>query len=149
LFVANASHLVNLDVVHTIKTGDWRRDAARIVEELFHATPSSSWDSLLELRQLLLSGSDWARALDVFLSCREHLEADHYLPFYRLRRLLAASLRLEAGLSGLDTGSMENLLKGRHKSLSDLKRRVRREWFEHSTEVCGKIALHVVEQTRV
>ncbi len=33
----------------------------------------------------------------MFLACRERLEAEQYLPFYRLRRLLAESLRLEAG----------------------------------------------------
>ena len=75
----------------------WRTDAARIVEELFRCTPTDSWNMLLDLREHLLGGDDWNETLDLFLSCRERLEAEQYLPFYRLRRLLAESLRLEAG----------------------------------------------------
>ncbi len=125
---------------------NWRRDAARIVEELFVVTPSGEWDALLELRQLLIEGQNWSRTLDVFLACRRRLEADHYLPLYRLRRLLAASLRLEAVGIGLETGPLELLLQGRHKSLADLKRRVRREWFEHLPNLRDVVPLRVVER---
>ena len=44
---------------------------------------------LLDLREHLLQGDDWEETLDLFLACRERLEAEHYLPFYRLRRLIA------------------------------------------------------------
>ena len=54
---------------------------------------------LLDLRAHLLQGDDWEETLDLFLACRERLEAEHYLPFYRLRRLIANSLKLEAGTS--------------------------------------------------
>ncbi|MDX2081595.1 MAG: hypothetical protein SFU53_12505 [Terrimicrobiaceae bacterium] len=124
---------------------DWKRDAARIVEELFRVTSPENWDLLLDLRQALLAGEDWARALDLFLHCRVRLESDHYLPFYRLRRLIAASLRLEATSAGLQPSSLGELLKDRHRSLADLKRRVRREWFEHSEEPGGHVSLRVVE----
>ncbi|HEY5813163.1 MAG TPA: hypothetical protein VIT23_10995, partial [Terrimicrobiaceae bacterium] len=84
----------------------WRNDAARIVEDLFRTTPADTWDMLLDLRRHLLEGKDWSAALDLFLACRERLEAEQYLPFYRLRRLLADSLKLEsreerAGLTSL------------------------------------------------
>ena len=49
---------------------------------------------LLDLREHLLQGDDWEETLDLFLACRERLEAEHYLPFYRLRRLIAKQLEL-------------------------------------------------------
>jgi hypothetical protein len=127
----------------------WRRQAAHIVEELFQVTAADAWDALLDLRQLLLHGSDWNRALDAFLGCRERLEADHYLPFYRLRRLLTASLRLEAGAeTRTECGSLAELLQRRPASLADIKRTVRREMFEHSLDLPAnhRIPLHVVER---
>jgi len=127
-------------------SANWRNDAARIVEELFQGTAPEAWDLLLELRQNLLKGENWTRTLDLFLICREQLEADHYLPFYRLRRLLSASLRLESGHATASIESLEALLRSRIRSFSDLKRRVRREWFEHSTEPDGPIGLRVVER---
>lgn len=127
----------------------WRCQAARIVEELFQVTAPDAWDALLDLRQLLLHGSDWNRALDAFLLCRERLEADHYLPFYRLRRLLTASLRLEAGAeTRTECGSLADLLQRRPASLADIKRSVRREMFEHSLDLPAdhRIPLHIVER---
>jgi hypothetical protein len=105
----------------------WRRDAARIVEELFPVVSPDYWNELLDLRGLLLSGTDWPQALDLFLECRRHLEEDHYLPFYRLRMLLTGSLRLESG----DLG---RLLRRKHRSLESLKRAMNRERFEHAQE---------------
>ncbi len=62
--------------------------AARIVESLFRVTPATCWDLLLDLRQALVEGWDAARTLPIFQNCRRALELDHYLLFYRLRRLL-------------------------------------------------------------
>jgi hypothetical protein len=75
----------------------WRVTASRVVEELFPVTPQGSWNALLDLRGLLISGNDWSEVLESFLSCRRQLEEDHYLPFYRLRKILAAHLQLENG----------------------------------------------------
>jgi hypothetical protein len=72
----------------------WRSRAARVVEELFPLTSTSAWDCLIDLRQAILSGTDWDRNLTLFSHCRHALEDDHYLPFYRLRRLLEAHLQL-------------------------------------------------------
>jgi hypothetical protein len=123
----------------------WRHDAARIVEELFQVTPAACWDMLLDLRQNLLAGTDWNKTLDIFLACRETLEAEHYLPFYRLRRLLTESLRLEAGTQQT---SLKSLLWKKHRSLADLTRAVTRELFEHdlTTSVDRPLDLRVVER---
>jgi len=123
----------------------WRDDACQIVEQLFAVTSSREWDGLIDLRQALLRGEDWGHTLDLFLVSREKLEDDHYLPFYRLRNLIAVSLRLEAIGTGEQPACLSELLKGHHKCFADLKKRVRREWFEHQTDVTHKLELRVVE----
>lgn len=122
----------------------WRDDAVRIVEELFPVTSPECWDLLIDLRQNLLRGSDWNRTLDLFLACRERLEAEQYLPFYRLRRLLAGSLRLEAGAQQT---SLKQILLKKHRSLADIRRAVTRELFEHdlNASVDAPVELRVVE----
>ncbi len=110
----------------------WRNDAAHIVEELFPVTKQEYWDDLLELRGLLRSGENWDRALDVFLECRHRMEADHYLPFYRLRTLLTGSLCLEAGTNPV--GSLQELLKRRHGSLESVRKSIQRDLFENLDE---------------
>ena len=123
----------------------WKQDAAAIVEELFRVTPANRWDMLLDLRQHLLAGQDWNQTLDIFLACREGLEAEHYLPFYRLRRLLTESLRLETG-SG--ETSLKQILWQKHRSLADVSRAVTRELFEHdlTASVDRPLELRVVER---
>ncbi|MGA7213195.1 MAG: hypothetical protein WBX20_03225 [Terrimicrobiaceae bacterium] len=109
----------------------WRSDAARIVEDLFRCTPADTWNMLLDLREHLLDGDDWNETLDLFLSCRELLECEQYLPFYRLRRLLAESLKLEASRNQARVASLREVLRRKHRSLDDIKRTVTREIFEH------------------
>ena len=127
-------------------TPSWREQAARIMEELFPATPTAEWDLLLDLRQELLGGMDWNRTLDLFLACRERLETDHYLPFYRLRRLLTASLHLETGVEGTEAASLADLLHRNPRSLAEMKRALRRELFEHSLELPAHVPVRVVER---
>jgi hypothetical protein len=126
----------------------WRIDAARIVEDLFPCTPPDAWDMLLDLREHLLQGDDWEETLDLFLACRERLEAEHYLPFYRLRRLIANSLSLEAGASQAHVAPLREILRRKHRSLADIKRTLRREIFEHDLCQGGidRIPLRVVER---
>jgi hypothetical protein len=125
----------------------WRNDAARIVEDLFRCTPSETWNILLDLRQRLLDGNDWDETLDLFLSCREQLEAEHYLPLYRLRRLMAESLRLEAGSGQPHVVSLKEVLRRKHRSFADIKRTVSREIFEHDLRdmAIDQLQLRVVE----
>jgi hypothetical protein len=87
----------------------WRASAARVVEELFPRTGPAAWDGLLDLRGRLLHGGSCEEVLEEFAACRQHLEEDHYLPFYRLRRLLAAHLRLE----GEHSVTLESLLRNK------------------------------------
>ena len=139
----------------SLKTGEcptaqksWRNDAARIVEDLFRCTPADTWNMLLDLRENLLDGNDWNETLDLFLSCRERLESEQYLPFYRLRRLLAESLRLEAaGRNQSHVASLREVLRCKHRSLDDIKRTVTREIFEHDLRDVADdpIQLRVVE----
>ena len=78
------------------RTSYWRIQAAQIVAELFPVTSTEVWNRLLDFRSELLHGKELEKLLNLFLECRHQLEADHYLPFYRLRRLLESSLRLDA-----------------------------------------------------
>ena len=81
----------------------WRITAAKVVEELFRECPKTSWDDLLDFRQMILHEKDWAVVLDSFRLCRRKLEDDHYLPFYRLRKILVSHLRLENASISLET----------------------------------------------
>lgn len=76
----------------------WRVQAARVVEELFPNVETRHWDLLIDLRGAVLRAAEWEPVLDLFEECRETLEMDHYLVFYRLRRLLESHLRLEVRL---------------------------------------------------
>jgi hypothetical protein len=126
----------------------WRHDAVRIVEELFPGAPREEWNLLLDLRAGLLRGDNWDTTLDVFLACRERLEEEQYLPFYRLRRLLTESLRLEAGRGKEHIAPLKQVLMRKHRSLADIKRAVSREVFEHdlSATGCPAVELWVVER---
>ena len=102
---------------------------------------------LLDLRQHLLEGKNWDKTLDLFLGCRERLEAENYLPFYRLRRLMVESLRFEAGSGQAHVVSLREVLRRKHRSLADIKRTVSREIFEHDLRdvTVDSIELRVVE----
>jgi hypothetical protein len=98
-------------------TRSWRVSAAKVVEELFRSTPEGAWNDLLDLRGLLIHGTDWEEVLESFLSCRQKLEEDHYLPFYRLRKILSSHLQLEH-----DGASLETLLRQRDFSFRKWQR---------------------------
>lgn len=107
----------------------WRVQAAAVIEELFAVNAPANWDLLLDLRGAILSGDDWEAALDLFLRCKARLETDNYLPFYRLRRLLAASLRLETSGLGEAAGdglSIAEVLRQPHRTLEEARRAVAR-----------------------
>jgi hypothetical protein len=102
----------------------WRIQAAAVIEELFARTAPAHWDMLLDLRGAILRGEDWESALDLFLRCKARMENDNYLPFYRLRRLLAASLRFESsGLNGVgeDAISLAKVLRQPYRSLAEAR----------------------------
>lgn len=102
----------------------WRSQAASVIEELFTRTAPAHWDVLLDLRSAILRGDDWESALDLFLRCKARMENDNYLPFYRLRRLLAASLRFESsGLHGMqeDAVSLARVLRQPYRTLAEAR----------------------------
>lgn len=129
----------------------WRWQAARVVEELFPATEPGEWDELLELRRQLLHGREWGVVVGHFLRCRQRMEKDHYLPFYRMRRLLESHLRLvtrgpQAGAG--DEARTAVLALWRHRGLDDLRRRAQHEHYERDLSMatpCG-VRVEVVEQ---
>lgn len=100
----------------------WRLTASKVVEELFPVTPQAAWDDLLDLRSLLVHGCDWEEILEGFLACRRKWEEDHYLPFYRLRKILSSHLRLEH--SGI---SLESLMRRRNFSFRKWQAKVRQK----------------------
>lgn len=130
----------------TKQPATWRTDAARIVEQLFPVTPAAAWDLLIDLRTSLLRGNDWHHTLDLFLACRERLELEHYLPFYRLRCLLSGSLQLET-ITHTNNAQMASLRQvlWSHNSLADFKKAIHRELFEHHLETPREIHLRVSE----
>jgi len=106
----------------------WRLTAAKVVEELFQTTSECCWNDLIDLRGLLIRGNDWTEVLESFLACRRKLEEDHYLPFYRLRKILAAHLQLENG-----DVSLESLLRKRDFSF--------RKWQEKAAKKGRSVGL--------
>lgn len=133
-----------------LRSKGWRQDAAHVVEELFRSTNPDHWNLLLELREQLLLGNDWEMILNRFLGCREVLEADHYLPFYRLRKLISSSLRLEINEKHPDVSysCLARALRKRHRSLSDIRRAVSRELYEHNLELAtpADVRVRLVER---
>ncbi len=128
----------------------WRQDAAHIVEELFRATNPEHWNLLLDLREQLILGNDWELTLNCFLGCRELLEADHYLPFYRLRKLISSSLKLQVDEEkpNVSHSCLARALRKRHRSLSDIRRAVSRELYEQDLGLAtpGEIRVRLVER---
>ena len=129
-----------MELIHSLGSSlnkqAWRQDAVKIVEELLVLAPMSEADLLLDLRQSLRVGQDWALTLDLFLLCRRNLEIDYYLPFYRLRSLLTHWLKLE--ISGEESSSqnsnLRSLLRLKYRSLAEIRCAMVRESFEHQTD---------------
>lgn len=123
----------------------WRSDAVRIIDELFPVTMTTTWNDLLDLRSALIEAKNWNRVLNLFLTCREKLELDHYLPFFRLRRLLSTSLKLQAGspTSLPRDPDLAAILVRQPRSLADIKRSIRRDWFEHDLDLSDPRSVRV------
>ncbi|MEM0968926.1 MAG: hypothetical protein AAF191_08260 [Verrucomicrobiota bacterium] len=114
-------------------SASWRTSASSIIEELFPVCDRSGWDDLLELRGHLHSASSWESLFSSFLACRHRFERDHYLPFYRLRKLLSCSFRLEVclGCECVSVCDLKEVLRDAHRDFQSLKRSVEHHCFEH------------------
>jgi len=124
---------------NSLKVPSWRGDAAGIVEEILTVAALSEVDGLLDLRRNLLRGQDWSVTLDQFLACRLRLEKEHYLPFYRLRQLLAHRLALETRIHSDQRirTDLRQLLRRKFISLAQIRQTVRREQFEQGADWDG------------
>jgi hypothetical protein len=110
----------------------WRLDAVKIVEELLQAVAVEHFNLLLDLRGQLKHGEDWILTLDLFLRCRRQLEAEHYLPMYRLRQLLTHSLQIQ--IRGNQGAHLRRLLRMNYRSFAAIQRAMRREVFEYQLD---------------
>jgi hypothetical protein len=110
----------------------WAEDAVTVVEQVLMRARPGQIDGLLDLRAALKEGADWTRVMDLFLVCRRVMEHDHYLPFYRLRRLLAhwLALELRSERDPKVRADLRRLLRWKFRSLADLTAALERERFE-------------------
>lgn len=113
----------------------WRRDAARLAAELLCQVSPGVADEVLDLRSALLdSGVGAEGVLKAFFSAKSRLESEHYLLFYRLRRVLEPALALNVLLPG-EVHPYRQSLDFRCRDLAQLRRAVQQECFEHHLEV--------------
>ncbi len=113
----------------------WRRDAARLAAELLCEVSPAAADEVLDLRSALLDGTVGAEGvLKVFFLAKNRLETEHYLLFYRLRRVLEPALALSVQLPG-EAVPFRHPLDFRCRDLAHLRRSVQRECFEHHLTV--------------
>ncbi|MES2706731.1 MAG: hypothetical protein V4726_09040 [Verrucomicrobiota bacterium] len=123
----------------------WRRDAARLAAELLCEVTPGAADEVLDLRSALLDNSMTpGGVLRAFFAARNRLESEHYLLFFRLRRVLEPALGVEVAVPGGDKNRMA--VDFRHRDVRHLIRGLRRERFEHDLNVRNpeEVAVRVV-----
>lgn len=104
-------------------------DAARLAAELLRSVSPHAADEVLDLRSALLDPAVTpARLLRIFLAAKNRLEKEHYLLFFRLRRVLEPNLGLRLGP---DPAARVEPIDFQFRSLSQLLRNARRNLFEH------------------
>lgn len=104
-------------------------DASRLAAELLRSVSPQAADEVLDLRSALLDpGVTPALILRVFLAAKQRLEQEHYLLFFRLRRVLEPNLGLRVGHG---ESSRIQPVDFHYRSLPQLLRRARQDCFEH------------------
>lgn len=124
----------------------WRKDAARLAAQLLCEVSPAAADEVLDLRSRLLDGNvSAAGVLQAFFAARNQLETEHYLLFYRLRRVCEPALALEVS-HGPETAPERADVNFRCQDLTHLRRTVQRERFEHdlSVKAPGQVKVDVV-----
>lgn len=107
----------------------WRADAARLAAQLLCEVTPAAADEVLDLRVTLLDPRASAQeVLAAFFAARNRLESEHYLLFYRLRRVLEPSFGLETVAQ--DFAARQEGVNFRCRNLRQLKRRAQQEAFE-------------------
>ncbi|MDB6072253.1 MAG: hypothetical protein JWL81_3424 [Verrucomicrobiales bacterium] len=113
----------------TRRLAGWRMDAARLAAELLRSVSPKAADEVLDLRSALLEpGVTPAMLLRVFLAAKNRLEKEHYLLFFRLRRVLEPNLGLRLGR---EAASRILPVDFQYRSLPQMLRRARQNLFEH------------------
>lgn len=119
----------------------WRLDAARLAAELLRSVSPQAADEVLDLRSALLDSTITpARLLRIFLAAKNRLETEHYLLFFRLRRVLEPNLGLKLGRD--DAGRIQPV-DFHFRSLAQLLRRARQNLFEHDLTLTSPDAASV------
>lgn len=112
----------------------WRRDAARLAGQLLCEVSPSAADEVLDLRSALLNQAVTPGGLlRAFFAARNRLESEHYLLFFRLRRVLEPALGVEVCSDG--GGAARMPVNFRYREVPQLVRGFRRERFEHDLSV--------------
>lgn len=112
----------------------WRQDAARLAAELLREVSPHAADEVLDLRAALLDFRTGAKTmLEVFFAARARLESEHYLLFFRLRRVLEPALGLRVSVPGREPE--QRAVDFRFRDLNRLTNRVRQEVFEMDLNV--------------
>ena len=108
----------------------WRRDAARLAAELLCLVSPAAADEVLDLRSALLHGGVSAQeVLMTFFAARNRLETEHYLLFYRLRRVLEPALAIE--VTRKNVPPVRQSVDFSWHDVRQVLRSARRECFEH------------------
>lgn len=109
-------------------------DAARLAAQLLCEVSPSAADEVLDLRMMLLDGEASAQSvLAAFFAARNRLEKEHYLLFYRLRRVLEPSFGIETATR--DLPSHAQAVNFHCRDVRHLKRRAQHEVFESDLRV--------------
>ena len=120
----------------------WRRDAARLAAELLCVVSPAAADEVLDLRTALLDGAVSAHeVLKAFFAARNRLEKEHYLLFYRLRRVLEPALGLDITRNGRPAD--RRAVDFSWRNVGQVLRSVRREAFEHDLTLGSPSELRV------
>jgi hypothetical protein len=103
----------------------WRTDAARLAGQLLCSVSPQAADEVLDLRSALLDATISAESLlRTFFQAKLRLEDEHYLLFFRLRRVLEPSL-------GLKSQHHIEPIDFQMRSVSQLVNRARQAAYEH------------------
>lgn len=120
----------------------WRRDAARLAAELLCVVSPEAADEMLDLRSALLDGTVSAQeVLKAFFAARNQLEKEHYLLFYRLRRVLEPALGVEVFRKG--DAPVRRSVDFSWREVGQVLRSVRRECFEHDLTLSSPSDLRI------
>lgn len=120
----------------------WRLGAARLAAGLLCVVSPAAADEILDLRSALLDAAvSPAGVLKAFFAARNRLENEHYLLFYRLRRVLEPALGVEISAPGVE--SVRRGVDFRFRDTLQMRRSLQREWFEHHLSVSAPSTVKV------